>query len=39
MGISRPILLVDDDNVDAAMAQRALQDLGISDPFVHVITQ
>lgn len=36
MGISRPILLVDDDSVNAAMAQRALQDLGISDPLVHL---
>jgi CheY-like chemotaxis protein len=36
MRISRPILLVNDDAADAAAVQRALQELGVSNPLVHL---
>lgn len=32
----RPILLIEDDNVDAAMVQRAFTDLKIENPLVHM---
>lgn len=33
---SRPILLIEDDPIDAAIVKRALQDLGIPNPVTHV---
>jgi CheY-like chemotaxis protein len=37
MRTSKPILLVEDDNVDAMTVKRALKDLKITNPLVHQI--
>ena len=32
---SKPILLVEDDHVDAMMVERALKDMNVTNPLVH----
>ncbi|MFH1371770.1 MAG: response regulator [Planctomycetota bacterium] len=37
MRTSKPIMLVEDDSVDAMTVKRALKDLKVSNPFVHQV--